>query len=155
MPPHLDLSREGRARSSISHPWWIFLRKQLNGVYGATKAFVIALSHYCSASWPTKASAVKLSCRARRRPTSGKSLASPGRSSPRPSLCRRKTWWMRSGRARSGRSGYDSRPPGWRGVESFRGGTPRPGAAIRVLNTGSPIRDWYSTTGARPRKMLI
>jgi short-subunit dehydrogenase len=53
------------------------------------------LAIHCSASWRTKASAFKLSCRARRRPTSGKSLASPGRSSPRPSLCRRKTWLMR------------------------------------------------------------
>src|SRR3989441_12961922 len=44
MPPRLHSSRAAQARSSISHRWWAS-RPRLNGVYGATKAFVIALSH--------------------------------------------------------------------------------------------------------------
>src|SRR2546427_1084664 len=44
MPPRLHSSRAAQARSSISHRWWAS-RPRLNGVYGASKAFVIAFSH--------------------------------------------------------------------------------------------------------------
>jgi hypothetical protein len=66
----------------------------LNGVYGATKPLSLRSAIRCSTSSLTKAFASSRCCRARPRPTSGKSLASHGRGCPRQSSCRRKTWSM-------------------------------------------------------------
>ena len=66
----------------------------LNGVYGATKAYVLAFSHSLQHELADKGIRVQASCPARRRPTFGKSLAWDGRNCPRRSSCRWKTWSM-------------------------------------------------------------
>jgi uncharacterized protein len=54
----------------------------LNGVYGATKAYVLALSHSLSTSSPIKAFGSRRCCRARPRPSFGRSPVSPTRICP-------------------------------------------------------------------------
>ena len=66
----------------------------LNGVYGATKAYVLALTHSLQHELAAKGSASRPFCRVRRRPTSGTRRGFLIRTCPHRSSCRQKTWWM-------------------------------------------------------------
>jgi short-subunit dehydrogenase len=66
----------------------------LNGVYGATKAYVVAFSLSLQHELADKGIRIQAELPGVTATTSGKSPAFRGRSSPHPSSCRRKTWSM-------------------------------------------------------------
>ena len=88
-------SSVARARSSTSPRWWVISPETLNGVYGASKAYVLALSHSLQHELAERASASRQCCQARPRPSSGQKPAFHTRTCPHRSSCRRKTWSMR------------------------------------------------------------
>jgi uncharacterized protein len=66
----------------------------LNGVYGASKAYVLAFSLSLQHELTSKGIRVQAVLPGRTAPTVGKSPASHGNSNPRRSSCRSKTWSM-------------------------------------------------------------
>jgi uncharacterized protein len=69
--------------------------ERLNGVYGGTKAFVLAFSQSLRHELATPESRCRSSCPARRLLISGKSRASLSNNCHTTLSCQRKTWWMR------------------------------------------------------------
>lgn len=114
--------------------------KTLDGVYGATKAFVIALSHSLQHELADKGIRIRPCCQAPPRPSFGRKPAVRNRACPRRSSCRPRRWsmrrwpvltlvnWSRCRASMMERSGSVSRP---------RGATSRSGSEIpyRLLDT--------------------
>jgi len=105
----------------------------LNGVYGATKAFVLALSHSLQHELADKGIRIQVVLPGRPRPTSGKSPVCHGKNCRRRLSCRRKTWWMRrwSGSTRASWLRFPASMMQKNGLASRRSAAPsRSGSAI-------------------------
>ncbi len=90
----------------------------LNGVYGASKAYVTATELWAKAGLPYQnlPSSIVMSPEGR----------------------------CGAGRAGSGRAGHDSGPPRWRRMDPLRGRASRHLDAIRHFRAGAEIPDWFT-----------
>jgi NAD(P)-dependent dehydrogenase (short-subunit alcohol dehydrogenase family) len=96
------------ARPWRDHQHFVDRHRALNGVYGGSKAFVLAFSQSLHHELAAKGLRVQAYCRGRPPRTSGKPVACRSNIPTRRSLCRPKRWSMRRWWLRSWRAGDDS-----------------------------------------------
>jgi len=104
----------------------------LNGVYGATKAFVIALSHSLQHELADKGVRIQGVLPAATATDIWEIAGLPWQNLPASIVMSpEERGRCSAGRARPGRTGHHSPAPGWRRMDPVRGRAPRPLPAVR------------------------
>ena len=99
----------------------------LNGVYGTTKAYVIALSHSLQHELSAKGIRIQVVLPGATATDLWEIAGLPWQKLPASIVMSpQRHGRCGAGRTRPGRTGYDSQPPGWRRMDPFRGRAPRP-----------------------------